>query len=153
MKYYISMVLVGFVLMLSSSLVNAEIGRCCIAGTYVGEHSDGRSASCPDPKTEKFTMVINQTACGTTITGQVTDTRGDVTNMVGDVGKGCVITGRVSDAPTSPRGAPPRITPASEVTDFKGTMEKSPVTRKWQVTDGTYKSSSGCKGTFRMGQK
>jgi hypothetical protein len=152
MKYYLS-ALVGFVLMFTSSMVNAEIGRCCIAGAYNGEHSDAPSKTCKEPKTEKFTMVINQTACGKTITGEVTDSRGDVSYMTGEVGKGCVMSGSITKSPLRPLGSTPRLTPGSEVTTFKGTVEKDSTIMKLQVTDGTYKSSEGCSGTFRMKQR
>lgn len=152
MKYYLS-TLVCFALMLSSSMVNAEIGGCCIAGTYNGEHSDTPSKTCKEPKTEKFTMVIKQKACRKTVTGEVTDSRGDISYMTGEVARGCVINGSITNSPLRPLGTTPRITPGSDVTTFKGTVVKDRATMKLQVTDGAYISSEGCSGTFRMKQR
>jgi len=44
--------------------------KCCIAGKYEGISKDYQN--CPyGPKTEKFTMVIEQTECGSAVYGKV----------------------------------------------------------------------------------
>jgi hypothetical protein len=115
--------------------------KCCIAGSYKGEHKDLPSRTCKEPGSGTFTMEIHQDrGCGAKIRGEITGSDGSVMKFEGMVkparGKCCTITGKASNP--------------GETVEFKGILCKKG--KKWYTKEGKYKHSNGCTGTFSMEQ-
>ncbi len=158
MKHNTKVLFVSSVLMLASSMANAE--TCCIAGAYTGTAVDDET-SCQTGETRHFTMVINQRKCQQKITGQVaTDSSGETSTLEGGVlvtGDSCAIKGTITKSST-PALSGPRIpatsTPRSaETTEFRGMLNRRSASKPWVLKDGAYISSDGCKGHFSMAQQ
>jgi len=122
-----------------------KLKPCCIAGKYNGSR-EGTSGTCPEPKTENFTMQISQgTECDSAISGTIVGESdpSQVQNFTGTVTqstkKGCCdIKGKFAGE--------------SEVTEFQGTFCRKG--NKWSGS-GTYKSTDAngvCTGTWKMSQ-
>jgi hypothetical protein len=165
MKNSTKILIVSSVLMLASSIANAD--TCCIAGTYTGTAIDDR-LSCPnrEGETRNFTMVIKQTKCQKKITGEVTtDPSGNVSDLEGEVfatGDSCTIVGKLTESsapalsgPAAARTPATRTIRPAETTDFKGILNRRSATDPWVLKDGTYTpgEDGGCKGTFSMIQQ
>jgi len=127
-------------------------GKCCIAGTYKGEHKDMLSATCSNPKTEKFILAITQANCGSTVQGEVKTIKGGVptlthtlTGTVTPSGKCCKLEGKLREVP-----AP--ATAAGTVIPITASLCKNKL-GKWYVTNGVYTDPTGCSGTFTMEQQ
>jgi hypothetical protein len=119
---------------------------CCIAGKYSGTRKDTRSATCPEPTTENFTMEISQgKKCEADILGTI----------VGDSDPSHIqnFTGTVTQSAT--RGCCDIKGGFSETggkTEFQGTLCRKG--NKWSGS-GTYKSTRErfvCSGTWKMSQ-
>jgi hypothetical protein len=128
------------------------VRKCCIAGTYNGEHKDTLSATCADPKTEKFILTITQSAgCGSSITGEVKTIKSGVPTLthrlagtVTPAGDCCRLEGRLTEFPAL-------ATAAGKVIPITATLcEKG---GKWYSTNGVYTDPTGCSGTFTLKQQ
>jgi hypothetical protein len=118
-----------------------HLKRCCIAGSYKGEHKDLLSRTCKEPGSGKFTMEIQQDrGCGEKIWGEIIGSDGEAMKFEGMVkpapGKCCTITGKASKP--------------GETVEIKGILCKKG--KKWYTKEGKYKHSNGCTGTFYMEQ-
>lgn len=122
--------------------------ECCIGGTYDGVHTDTQSATCPNPSSGKFVMVINQTNCGSNVTGKITDpSNGNTWTFTGTVtpaGKCCRLKGVMRGIIGTPTGG--------ETTNITATLCKNKL-GKWFTNNGTYQSPGGCGGKFEMKQQ
>ena len=115
-------------------------GLCCVQGEYRGTHTDTKSRTCTNPKTEDFTLVMKQEAnCGAKVWGTITGPSGPAQNFTGTLAKGVRPCCTIELAMTNPTD--------SEQTKISGTICWK--NGKW-VGSGTYKSSSGCAGTWKM---
>ncbi|MDI1472666.1 MAG: hypothetical protein QMD43_07230 [Thermodesulfovibrio sp.] len=126
--------------------------KCCISGKYEGISKD--SPNCPyGPKTEKFTMAIKQTDCGSAVYGEVIESstgsvkakfEGTVTPIPRS--NCCSLIGKAKGVPGSPD--------ENCVHEVKAKICRS-ATGKWEVIDGTYTAIAGkcCSGTFSMKQR
>lgn len=122
-------------------------GKCCVAGTYQGEHKDTLSATCTNPKTEKFILTIAQAAdCGSSIKGEVKTIKSGVTTLTHHVtgtvtpaATCCRLEGRLTEFPAPATRAPKVITITATLCEKGG---------KWYSTNGVYNDPTGCSGTF-----
>jgi hypothetical protein len=126
--------------------------KCCIAGKYEGISKDYQN--CPyGPKTEKFTMVIEQTECGSAVYGKVINSATGAVKATFDGtvtpiprSNCCGLIGKAKGVPGSPD--------EKCVHEVKAKICRS-ATGKWEVIDGTYNAIAGkcCSGTFSMKQR
>jgi len=126
-------------------------GKCCIAGKYKGTSVD--DPTCPvGPETGKFTLILQQTNCGSPVLGKMLDPasgaitatlKGTVTPGPGDC---CTLVGRVKGMPGTED--------AACLHEIQATLCKNKL-GKWYATNGTYHDLSGscCSGKFKMEQQ
>lgn len=158
MKAYIKILLLtifvlGFIgFLYAEEKMTVKPLKCCIAGKYEGVTKD--SPNCPyGPKPGKFTMIIKQTDCSSTVYGEVLDsaTGAPKTKFEGTVtpiprSNCCMLTGKAKGMPGT--------SDAECVHEVKAKICKT-TTGKWEVIDGTYTAIAGkcCSGTFSMKQR
>ena len=158
-------ILMGFVILLAMALTchtlfsqEVKMKRgCCIAGEYAGFHKDNLSKACNKPESGKFKMVIYQEkGCGGKIWGTITSPDGTVQKFKGTISlatKGCCsIKGVIREERRIESRFVMRkpVRPVIAQTTFEGLICK--IRGKWIVEKGTYKSASGCSGTFTIKQ-
>ncbi len=113
---------------------------CCVRGEYRGTRTDTKSPTCTNPKSEDFTLVMNQDPnCGSKIWGTIKSATGPVQNFTGTIGKGMRPCCTIELTVTNPKNG--EQTKASGNICWKN--------KNW-VASGTYKNSGGCSGTWTM---
>lgn len=129
----------------------AQTGPCCIAGKYKGISVD--DPACPvGPESAKFTLILQQTNCGSGVLGDVLDpATGTITaklkaTVIPGPGNCCTLVGRLKGM----KGTED----ADCLHEIKATLCKNAL-GKWYATDGTYHDLSGscCSGTFKIEQE
>lgn len=112
---------------------------CCIAGSYPGYQINTARPHCPPPQKEAFTMVIRQdSSCGTSVWGTITDSSGVVSNWKGTLtpspGRCCVLKGSFT-------------TSDGHTITFQGTFCRK--LGKWQAKGTWEETPSGdpCRGS------
>ena len=130
---------------------------CCIAGEYEGKNQDQASATCIKPGSGIFTMIIFQEkGCGEKIWGKIISDDGHVSKFKGTVKPSttkdcCELYGVGREASEKRNQLSTHVQPPVETVKFKGLICR--VQGKWYIQNGTYKSSSGCSGVFKIKQK
>ena len=133
---------IGFVLAQETQKgqLSPRSGLCCVQGEYRGTHTDTKNRACTNPKSEDLTLVMKQEPdCGAKVRGTITGASGPPQDFTGTLAKGfrpcCTIELTMANHTNRDR------------TKISGTICWK--NGEW-VGSGTYTSSSGCAGTWKM---
>jgi len=120
--------------------IKGSSGLCCVRGQYRGTHTDTKSRTCTNPKSEQFTLSMEQDGnCGSKIWGTITSTTGPVQSFTGTLGMGMRPCCTIEITMTNPKNG--------EQSKISGTICWKD--KNW-VASGTYMGPSGCTGTWTM---
>jgi len=138
---------------------------CCIAGNYKGFHQDLASPTCKDPEKGPFKMVIYQDKmCGSRVWGTVQGENPEAMKFEGTVTKHskgcCLLTGKIWEETRTLKPAKTVVStqikkPFIAAKRVDSVEIKAVICKKggkWIVTNGKYKHSEGCNGTFTLEQ-